>query len=182
MECGWRLNPTAAKLLYTGMVTDSGRFRYDSTTSQTFRMAAILMEQNFDTADIYRNLYADDFSFIRLRAQFVLKVRFTDANVAYIYTDLEEKKQYAADDFTISRGMVSVMGEIRGVDIWVNFTETDKGIWCEIRSNRYNINPVAKKYGGGGHAKASGATLKDRDEAMRLLSDLDCIAQGGDLS
>ena len=182
VECGWRLTPMAAKSLYTGMVTDSGRFRYDSTTAKTFRMAAILMEQNFETADIYRNLYADDFSFIRLRAQFVLKVQFTDAGVAYIYTDLEEKKQYDADDFTISRGMVGVMGEIRGVDIWVNFTETDKGIWCEIRSNRYNINPVAKKYGGGGHAKASGATLKDRAEAMRLLADLDTLSEGGTLA
>ncbi len=181
IECGYRLTPVAAKSLYTGMITDSGRFRYDSTTAQTFRMAAVLMEQKFDTADIYRNLYADDFSFIRLRAQFVLKVRFTDAGVAYIYTDLEEKKQYAADDFTISRGMVGVMGEIRGVDIWVNFTETEKGVWCEIRSNHYNINPVAKKYGGGGHAKASGATLKDRDEAMRLLTDLDRMTQGGEV-
>jgi phosphoesterase RecJ-like protein len=71
--------------------------------------------------------------------------------------------------------MVNVMGEIRGIDIWVNFTEADEGVLCEIRSSLYNINPVAKKYGGGGHAKASGATLKDRDEAMALLEDLKSI-------
>ena len=64
------------------------------------------------------------------------------------------------------------MGEIRGIDIWVNFTEADEGVLCEIRSSPYNINPVAKKYGGGGHAKASGATLKDKEEAMALLEDL----------
>ena len=68
--------------------------------------------------------------------------------------------------------MVGVMSDIRGVDIWVNFTETDDGVLCEIRSGKYNINPIAKKYGGGGHAKASGATLKNREEAMSLLSDL----------
>ena len=60
---------------------------------------------------------------------------------------------------------------------WVNFTETDGGVLCEIRSNKYNINPVAVKYGGGGHAKASGATLKNRDEAMSLLEDLNNLSK-----
>lgn len=173
MESGWKLNAVAAKSLYTGMVTDSGRFRYDSTTSKTFRLAAFLMEQEFSTADIYRNLYSDDFGFIKLRAQFVLKIQFCEGKrVAYIYTTAEEVKEYGVDTFTISRGMVNTMGEIRGVDIWVNFTEADEGVFSEIRSSIYNINPIAKKYGGGGHAKASGATLKNREEAMHMLADL----------
>ena len=70
-----------------------------------------------------------------------------------------------------------VMGEIRGVDIWVNFTETAGGVLCEIRSSRYNINQIAVKYGGGGHEKASGATLANREEAMRLLADLDRMTE-----
>ena len=177
IECDWRVSDKAAKALYTGMVTDSGRFRYDSTSAQTHRMAAYLMERRFDTADIYRNLYADDFSHIRLRAQFVMKIQFTPQKVAYIYTPREELATYEADTFTISRGMVSVMAEIRGVDIWVNFTETDDGVLCEIRSSRYNINPIAVKYGGGGHAKASGATLRDRAEAMALLEDLNRMTE-----
>ncbi|MBQ8408098.1 MAG: bifunctional oligoribonuclease/PAP phosphatase NrnA [Clostridia bacterium] len=179
MECGLQVSALAAKSLYTGMITDSGRFRYDSTSANTFRMASFLMERKFSTADIYRNLYADDYSFIRLRAQFVLKIQFTEQKVAYIYTTLEEAKSYNADAFTLSRGMVNVMGEIRGVDIWVNFTETEEGVFCEIRSSMYNINPIAKKYGGGGHEKASGATLKDREEAMLLLEDLNKIAEAG---
>lgn len=172
MECELRVPSHAAKAIYTGMITDSGRFRYDSVSPQTFRCAAFLMEQGFRTDDIYRNLYADDFSFIQLRARYVLKIQLTDCNVAYIYTTKEEAASYGADTFTLSRGMVNVMGEIRGIDIWVNFTEADEGVLCEIRSSIHNINPVAKKYGGGGHAKASGATLKDRDEAMALLEDL----------
>lgn len=175
MECGLAVPSPAAKALYTGMITDSGRFRYDSVSSQTFRCAAFLMEQNFRTDDIYRNLYADDFSFIQLRARFVLKIQFAGCGVAYIYTTKEEADSYEADTFTISRGMVNVMGEIRGIDTWVNFTETDEGVLCEIRSGMHNINPIAKKYGGGGHAKASGATLKDRDEAMALLEDLKAL-------
>ena len=179
MECGLRLTPIAAKSLFTGMVTDSGRFRYDATSARTFRLAAFLMEQPFDIGDIYRNLYADDFSMIRLRAQFVLKVKFTEHNVAYIYTDREQMQALDADTFTISRGMVNTMSDIRGVDIWVNFTETEAGVLCELRSGRYNINPVAVKYGGGGHAKASGATVKTREEAMRMLADLDAMAGEG---
>jgi phosphoesterase RecJ-like protein len=172
IEGGLTVTPVAAKSLYTGMITDSGRFRYDSTSAQTFRMASFLMERKFDTADIYRNLYADDLFFIQLRAKFTLKIQTTPHRVAYIYTTREEAESYGADNFTISRGMVNVMSEIQGIDSWVNFTETENSVLCEIRSNRYNINPIAVKYGGGGHQKASGATLKDRDEAMALLSDL----------
>ena len=172
MEAGWTVSPLAAKSLYTGMITDSGRFRYDSTSAQTFRVASFLMEREFSTVDIYRNLYADDFSFIQLRAQFVLKIQLTEKPVAYIYTTREEADSYGVDDFTISRGMVNVMGESRGVDIWVNFTESEEGVLCELRSSKYNINPIAKKYGGGGHAKASGATVKDRATAMEMLDDL----------
>lgn len=172
IESGLKLSPLSAKSLYTGMVTDSGRFRYDSTNSNTFRLASALMEQKFDTNDTYANLYADDFAFLRLRAQYVLKIKFTDYRVAYIYTDIDEARSYGFDTFTLSRSMVSTMGDIRGVDIWVNFTETENGVLTEIRSSKFNINPVATKYGGGGHAKASGATLKDRAEAMLLLEDL----------
>ncbi len=172
-SCKLRLTPLAAKSLYTGMVTDSGRFRYDSTSSQTHRLAAFLMEQPFDTNDIYRNLYADDFARIQLKAKFVLKIQFTPKNVAYIYTTKEELHSLNADIFSVSRGMVGTMSDIRGVDIWVNFTETENGVLCELRSSRYNINPIAVKYGGGGHAKASGATVKTREDAMAMLADLE---------
>ena len=177
MECGLRLTPLAARSLYTGMVTDSGRFRYDATSAQTFRLAAFLMEQKFDTNEIYRCLYADDFAKIQLKAQFVLKIQFTAHNVAYIYTTLEEMQALQADTFSISRGMVGTMSDIKGVDIWVNFTETPEGVACELRSSKYNINPVAVKYGGGGHAKASGATVKSKEEAMAMLQDLDAMME-----
>lgn len=177
MEGGLTVSPAAAKLLYTGMVTDSGRFRYDSTSAQTHRLASFLMERDFDTADIFRNLYSDDLSFIQLRAKFVLKIQTASQRVAYIYTDRAEVESYGVSAFTLSRGMVNVMGEIRGVDTWVNFTESEDGVLCEIRSNRYNINSIAVKYGGGGHRKASGCTLKDREEAMALLGDLDALTE-----
>jgi len=176
-ESGLRMNPLAAKSLYIGMVTDSGRFRYDSTTAQTFALASWLREQPFTTEDIYYHLYAEDFEAKKRKAQFVMKVQFTDRKVAYIYNTLEECKALEMDTFSISRGMVNTMADIKGVDIWVNFTETEECVLCELRSSRYNINPIAVKYGGGGHAKASGASLKNREEAMAMLADLDAMMQ-----
>jgi phosphoesterase RecJ-like protein len=93
--------------------------------------------------------------------------------VAYIYTTREEMQSLASSEFSISRGMVATMADIKGVDIWVNFTEGENGVMCELRSSRFNINPIAVKYGGGGHQKASGATVPDYDTAMQMLNDLD---------
>ena len=178
MECGYKVSPEAAKAIYTGMITDSGRFRYDCTTANTFRLASFLMERKFDTSSIYKSLYADELFMLQLRAKFTLKIQTTNEGVAYIYTPIDEVRGYGVDNFTISRGMVNVMSEIRGIHSWVNFTETDEGVLCEIRSNTYNINPIAVKYGGGGHQKASGATLKNKDEAMALLDDLKQLSGG----
>ena len=173
VSLGWEFNAPAAKALYTGIVTDSGRFRYDSTTERTHRLAAVLLEQDFDSDEIFRNLYADSFENKKMKAEFLLKTRFTPNRVAYICTTKEELAAMDASTFTVSRGMVNTMADIKGTDIWVNFTQTDEGVLCEIRSAQLNINPIAVKYGGGGHAKASGATVADFDTAMRLLADLD---------
>ena len=128
----------------------------------------------------YAALYADDFDMIRMRATFVLRVKFTENRVGYIYTTRDELAATGLDSFTASRGMVGVMSDVRGVNIWVNFTETDAGVLCEIRSNKYNINPVAVKYGGGGHAMASGATLPDHKTAIAMLADLDAMMKEDD--
>lgn len=173
MECGLRLNKLAAQSLYTGMVTDSGRFRYDSTSARTFRQAAFLMEQPIDICGIYQNLYAENLETKQLRARFVTNIKLTEHGVAYIYTPLEQVEAMQVDAFTISRGMVGTMSDIAGVSIWANFTQTRDGVLCELRSNQYNINPIAVKYGGGGHQKASGATVADYETAMKMLADLD---------
>lgn len=162
-----------AKSLFTGMVTDSGRFRYDSTTPRTLRLASNLLEKGFDACAIYNKLYEDDYEAVKMRASFVLSVQFTEHKVAYIYTPLEKVKELGVSTFTISRGMVNTMAEIKGVDIWVNFTETEDGVLCELRSKSSNINQIAVKYGGGGHLKASGATVPDKETAMLMLKDLD---------
>ncbi len=173
MESGLKLNKLAAKSLYTGMVTDSGRFRYDATSARTFHLASFLMEQDFDTNAIFKDLYADSFENKKLKAQFLLKTQFTPNRVAYIYTTQEELAAMQVSTFTASRGMVNTMADIKGTEIWANFTETEGGVLCELRSNGVSVNPIAVKYGGGGHAKASGATVPNYETAMAMLNDLD---------
>ena len=173
---GWKINKNAADALFTGMVTDSGRFRYDCANGDTLRRAALLLDCGADAQTIYANLYKEDLSRVKKRAEFLLKAKFTKHNVGYLFNTAEEVAASGLDTFSVSRGMVNVMADIKGVNIWVNFTECDRGILCELRSSGCNINPIAVKYGGGGHAKASGATLKNFDEARQMLAELDEIA------
>ena len=168
-----RFTERSAKALYTGMVTDSGRFRYDSTTSDTFRIASKLRELPFKTEEIYSHLYIDSLDSLKLRASFILKIqKHPTAPLAHIYTTKEELRELKVDTFTVSRGMVGTMSDISGIDVWVNFTETENGVLAELRSSKYNVNPIAVKHGGGGHAKASGATLRDKAEAEAMLFEL----------
>ncbi len=171
-ESGFTLTERSATALYTGMVTDSGRFRYDSTSSKTHALASYLMSKKIDTSEIYRQLYADTLENAKARAGFISRIEKLSSAVAYIYTTKEQLSASGLDTHSASRGMVSTMSDLSGIDIWVNFTECDEGVLAELRSSRYNINPIAVKYGGGGHAKASGATLPSRDTAMNMLRDL----------
>ncbi|MBO4422472.1 MAG: bifunctional oligoribonuclease/PAP phosphatase NrnA [Clostridia bacterium] len=169
----------AATALFTGMVTDSGRFRYSCTNARTFELAAYLTSAGIDSNAIYLDLYASELSSVLLRAEFTRKITvYKNSCVAYIYNTKEDLQRLGVTDtFFASRGMVNVMSDIRGIDIWVNFTEDGDKVLCELRSSRYNINPVAVKYGGGGHQRASGADVRDHDEAMRMLEDLRLISE-----
>jgi phosphoesterase RecJ-like protein len=171
------LSDFGARALFCGIVTDSGRFRFDSVSSRTFELTSRLLKYNFDMSEVYNNLYLEDLKMVKLRAKFILNFKLTEQNVAYTKTTAQELKDYDADLFTISRGMVNTMGGIKGIDIWVNFTEDEKTntVIAEIRSSKYNINEIALKYGGGGHQAASGATLKSFSEADLMLADLNQI-------
>lgn len=173
------INEKSAKALFTGVVTDSGRFRYSSVNSNTFIIASKLVATGFSLSDVYNSLYIEEYNLVKLRAEFTLKFELTKNKVAYIKTTKEEVKNYGVDIFTISRGMVNTMSGIKGIDIWVNFTEDEVNncIIAELRSNKYNINEIAVKYGGGGHLLASGASLESFAVADKMLADLDQLIE-----
>jgi phosphoesterase RecJ-like protein len=174
-ETNMELTDFGARALFCGIVTDSGRFRYDSVTSRTFEISAKLLRYNFSISDVYNSLYLEDLKMVKLRAKFIMNFKLTRNNVAYTKTTSLDLMDYEASFYTISRGMVNTMGGIKGIDIWVNFTEDNINnvVIAEIRSNKYNINEIATKYGGGGHKGASGATLSSFEEADSMLYDLD---------
>lgn len=173
------LNKTASEALFTGMVTDSGRFRYNSTTSKTFENASFLLKENPDIQTIYNNLYTEELEKVKLKAKLISKFKLTKNNVAYLINTIDEVKSYHMDPFSVSRGMVNIMAGIKEVDVWVNFTEdVDGSIMVELRSNGKNINAVAVKYGGGGHLAASGCKLNSYKEIQNVLDDLDIVAKG----
>ena len=159
------------------MVTDSGRFRFDSVGARTLRLAARLREIPFDTNAMYRNLYSEDLEAMKRRSAFINRIQVTKHGVAWVYTDAAGADAMGLTPFDISRGLVNTMADIKGVPVWVNFAEAPEGVLCELRSGGININPIAVKYGGGGHAAASGATVPDRETAMAMLADLDALAK-----
>ncbi len=173
-QLNYTWNEVAAQALFVGLVSDSNRFLYHGTNASTFQIASQLAEYPFDLDAIYRMLYIEPLAMVRLRAKMTLSFQETKHHVAYIMTKKADWMKSGADFQTISRDMVKTMSGIEGIYIWVNFTEDESSkIVAEIRSNTMNINPVATKYGGGGHAFASGAYLDSFDKAYQMLEDLD---------
>lgn len=172
------LTKEGATALYTGIITDSGRFRYDSTSSKTFEICSKLLNLGVDIISVYNNLYIEDLELVKLRAKFVMKFEISPKGVAYIKTTKEELEALNVDVFTVSRSMVNTMAGIKGIDIWANFTEDfDKGVIVELRSSKYNINQIAVKYGGGGHPKASGATVESFAVVDEIIKDLEALIE-----
>ena len=162
----------AAGCLYCGMVTDSGRFRFSSTSGTTLRNAAILLDQGIDTEWLYANLYLDDLQKLQFKAHLYNAIKLTEHGVAYLFVDKAMQKTFGISLETAGTS-VSCMDSIRGSLAWIAFIETDNNIRVRLRSRFMHINTLAEKYGGGGHACASGATVSSRDEMMALLSDAD---------
>ena len=164
----------AASALYTGIATDSGRFKYPATTAKTFEIAAFLASKGIDIPHIYEQLYTESLNYKKLRGYFINNFKLTEQKVAYMINDLQVKDEFNVTTFTVSRGMVNQMADTEGVEIWANFTlNEDNQVFVELRSKRHPIVHIARKYGGGGHALACGCTLDSLDESHHVLKDLD---------
>ncbi len=176
------LTKDAAEPIFLGMVTDSGRFRFSSTTSKTFDIASYLMSSGIEIDEIYNNLYVDSLENVRLRAEMTLKFKVLPTKVAYLLTPYKEIERLGVSTYQISRGMIGIMAGIENINIWATFTENEQGeVYVELRSNKANINKVAVKYGGGGHLQASGATIKSIDMVPEIIRDLEKVANGEEI-
>ena len=178
IECGLKISSRAATALFMGTVTDSGRFRYDSISVGTFERTAVLMKAGIDVNSIYQDLYTTDIDFMKLKARFMLDFELTEHKVAYYYVPASRLQELGINAHTATRAFVNVMADLEGVHIWAAFAENalTGNVECEIRAADCIVCPVAVKYGGGGHDKACGATVADRETAMAMLHDLDQMA------
>ena len=169
------LTPEAALYLYTGMVTDSGRFRFRSVSGETLRLAGILLNCGIDTDTLYAHLYLNDFDVLKFRAEVYRKMKITENGVAYIH--VTEKMQ---EKFNLSRedasAVVSALDSIKGSLIWIAFIDNgDKTTRVRLRSRFVTVNSLAERYHGGGHAMASGATVYSRKEMNALIAEADAL-------
>ena len=166
------LSSEAATYLYGGMVTDSGRFLYLKNPERTFLLASYVSSFNPNIQSLYDYLYTEPLSKKLLKQQFS-SFELTEENVAYRINPKELIASTKEDFQTISRGMVNLMAGIEEVLIWGSFSEDENGQYvAELRSREIPIVDVAKKYGGGGHLQACGATLHNLEQVKQLIQDL----------
>ena len=177
-----KVSKLAAELLYLGICTDSGRFRYAPTNAKTHRIVARLYELGIEPKSIFSILYQSDEAYVKYQALIVTKFKKTEHNVIYCFMDVDDYQQYGLKYEQVSKN-VNVLGNIIGCPIWVLFTRSPEGqIRVEFRSNGLDVQKVALKYGGGGHRQAAGARLenqKDFSLAMEVVKDLDKLAEKG---
>ena len=170
-----KITKEAATALYTGIVTDSGRFKFSSVNGDTLRNASVLLDQKIDVEYIFSRLYLKDFKYYKLQAKVLNTIKMTDNGVAYIYVTNKIKKKFKISMEEAS-ALISTIDSIRGSIIWVAFIDNDDStIRVRLRSRFVEINKVAEKYRGGGHAQASGATLNHRKEIKSILNDLNVL-------
>ena len=166
------LTPKAATEIYTGMVTDSGRFRFRSVSGDTMRLAGMLLDTGIDTDTLYANLYMKDFNEFKFQSYVYKKMKITENGVAYIFVDRAMQRKFNLTKEQASAA-VSHLDSIKGSLIWIAFIEHDKEIRVRLRSRFVTVNKIAEKYNGGGHDCACGATVYSKKEMQRLISDAD---------
>ncbi len=170
-----KLTKEAALYLYTGMVTDSGRFHYTGVSGDTMRCAGVLLDQGIDTETLFANLYLEDFSYYKFKAYVYEHMNFTEHGIAYIHVTAEMKERFHLSDEDASQ-VVSMMDKIKGCLCWLAFIDSSKEagtIRVRLRSRFMTVNQIAERHHGGGHACASGATVYSQEEMMELIAEAD---------
>ena len=169
-----KIDTEAATYIYAGMVTDSGRFRFRDVSSETMRLAGVMLESKIDTDVLFANLYLKDFSEFKFEAYAHKKMKMTENGVVSLFVSKSMQKKLGITKEQASAS-VSFMDSIKGSLIWIAFIEGDDEIRVRLRSRFVTISELANQYRGGGHACAAGATLKSKAEMMELLKKADAL-------
>ncbi len=174
-----KINAKAAYYIYTGMVTDSGRFRFREVSGDTMRLAGLMLDQGVDTEKLYANLYLEDFEHLKFKAYVYKSMKITPNGVAYLVVDKAMREKFNLS-LEAASACISFMDSIKGCLCWIAFIENDdaeQSIRVRLRSRFVPVSDIGEKYRGGGHACACGATLYDKKEIRSLLKDVDTLVK-----
>lgn len=171
-ELNLKVSDEAARLLYGGIVGDTGRFLYPSTNDRTFIYAGELIHYNFSRTELYDKMYEQKANIVKLNGYVLQNFELRQNGVASMILSKELLNKFDARPSEASQ-LVSVLGNVEGLIAWVFFIEEDDQIRVRLRSKGPVINGVAKKYKGGGHPLAAGASIYSWDEVDAVVKDLE---------
>ncbi len=172
-----QMNREAATCIYAGMVTDSGRFRFRSVCGDTLRLGGMLLDYGVDLDTLYAHLYMKEFHTVKFHAYVLGNLQMTENGVVHIYIPKRVQEQYKLSAEEAS-ACVSYMDSIKDSLIWLAFIEgADGTIRVRLRSRFVTVSELANRYGGGGHACASGANVANKNEMFLLIRDADALLQ-----
>ena len=161
---GFAIPERCATPLLTGMMTDTGCFRFSNTSPDTMRHAALLLEAGAELEKIVNAVFfSKPLNQVRFENELMKEhLKFAAGNkIAYAYIPPELAQKYA---FNIKEdeGLIDLLREIDGVVIAMLLYEGPGGIKMSMRSkeSRYPVGPVARSFNGGGHDLAAGATFE----------------------
>lgn len=170
-----KLSDQAARLLYAGILGDTGRFLYPATTSKTFIIASELLKYDFDFAALARQMDSFPYKIAKLQAYVFENLEIDKNGAARIILSQKILKKFNLTDAETS-AIVSSPGKIDTVQVWAIFVEQADGHYrARLRSKSTVINEVAKRHAGGGHPLASGAnsySLAENEDIYQELKNL----------
>lgn len=173
LDHGKNISALTASYLFSGIVGDSGRFKYASTTAVTFAVTEILINLGVDINAVYNKLYAQEVDDLKAMGYILNNFTITPNGFAYyIFTDKAQKEVNIPTER--AKENVNVFSGVRGVKAWAAITEVkETGEWrVSLRSAQKPINEIAAKWRGGGHVQASGATLLNKEEIETFIAEL----------
>ncbi|WP_343780811.1 bifunctional oligoribonuclease/PAP phosphatase NrnA [Virgibacillus salarius] len=171
---GFSCNHEVARLLYAGIVGDTGRFLYPSTSKKTFQYAAELVTYSFDRTALYDGIYNVKANIAKLRGYILQNFTLSPSGMSSVKLTKQILEEFQVQP-TDTGQLVTALGDVEGICAWVIFIEEDEIIRVRLRSKGPVINELAAKFNGGGHPMASGASVSTWEEADRLVRELDEI-------
>jgi phosphoesterase RecJ-like protein len=169
---GLKMSDEAARLLFAGIVGDTGRFLYPSTTEKTFAYAGELIHYNFSRPELFNKMYELKANIVKLKGYVLQNFEMKKYGAAIMVLKKELLDEFQALPSEASL-LVSVLGDVKGIKAWVFFIEESDQIRVRFRSKGPIINEIARKYKGGGHPLAAGASIYSWDELDSVVRDLE---------